>query len=78
MNETAMPLTMTAAPVADHIRINRDILISTLARYGLGNYPDEWWHFSYGDRLWDEIAGRTQVFLALIDYDFKGRVTDRP
>lgn len=74
MNEVSTPLTMTASPVADKIRINRDILISTLARFGLVNYPDEWWHFSYGDRLWAEVTGRTQAFFAPIDYDSKGRV----
>ncbi len=74
MNETSTPLTMTASPVADNIRINRDILVSTLARYGLANYPDEWWHFSYGDRLWAEVTGRTQAFFAPIDFDSEGRV----
>ncbi len=74
MNEKSTPLTMTASPVADNIRLNRDILISTLARFGLVNYPDEWWHFSYGDRLWAEVIGRTQAFFAPIDYDSEGRV----
>jgi len=69
MNEKFTSLTMTASPVADNIRINRDILISTLAKHGLANYPDEWWHFSYGDRLWAEVTGRTQAFFAPIDYD---------
>jgi D-alanyl-D-alanine dipeptidase len=74
MNETSTPLTMTASPVADNIRINRDILVSTLGEFGLVNYPDEWWHFSYGDRLWAEITGRTEAFFAPIDYDSEGRV----
>jgi D-alanyl-D-alanine dipeptidase len=74
MNETATPLTMTASPVADNIRINRDILINALAEFGLVNYPYEWWHFSYGDRLWAEVTGRAQAFFAPIDYDVEGRV----
>jgi zinc D-Ala-D-Ala dipeptidase len=74
MNEKSTPLTMTAAPVADEIRKNRDLLISALAKYELANYPDEWWHFSYGDRLWAEVTGRTQAFFAPIDYDSEGRV----
>ncbi len=68
------PLTMTSSPVVSSIRINRDILVSSLAKYGLANYPDEWWHFSYGDRLWAEVTGRTQAFFAPIDYDSTGRV----
>ena len=35
---------------------------------------DCWWHFSYGDRLWAEVTGRTQAFFAPIDYDSKDRV----
>jgi len=74
INEKATPLTMTASPVAENIRKNRDILISALAKVGLENYPDEWWHFSYGDRLWAEVTGQTQAFFAPIDYDSSGRV----
>ena len=65
---------MTASPVAENIRKNRNILITALAKYELVNYPDEWWHFSYGDRLWAEVTGRTQAFFAPIDYDSKDRV----
>ena len=74
MNVKSTPLTMTASPVAENIRKNRNILITALAKYGLANYPDEWWHFSYGDRLWAEVTGRTQAFFAPIDYDSKDRV----
>jgi len=31
------------------------------------NYPDEWWHFSYGDRLWAEITDRKEAFFAPIE-----------
>ncbi len=72
MNEKFSALTMTASPVADDIRKNRNVLISALARYGLVNYPDEWWHFSYGDRLWAEVTGKTKAFFAPIDYDSVG------
>ena len=74
MNEKSTPLTMTASPVADNIRKNRDILISALAKYELTNYPDEWWHFSDVDRLWAEVTGQTQAFFAPIDYDSDGTV----
>ncbi len=73
MNEKSA-FTMTASPVSQHSRKNRDILISTLAQYELVNYPHEWWHFSYGDRLWAEITGKTQAFFEPIDYDSKGKV----
>ena len=71
MNEKS-PLTMTSSPVNKNIRKNREILITALADNDLVNYPEEWWHFSYGDRLWAEITGRTHAFFAPIDYGSKG------
>lgn len=73
MNEQTM-LSVTGSPVAKAIRKNRDLLITALAAQGLVNYPNEWWHFSYGDRLWAEITGQTHAFFEPIDYDSKGRV----
>lgn len=61
------PLTPTASDAPDTARQNRDLLVNTLQAQGLINYPDEWWHFSYGDRLWAEVTGRTQAFFAPID-----------
>ncbi len=61
------PLTPTASDVPDVARQNRNLLVATLQTQGLINYPDEWWHFSYGDRLWAEITGRTRAFFAPID-----------
>jgi len=31
------------------------------------NYPDEWWHFSYRDRLWAEVTGRNGAFFVPIE-----------
>jgi len=31
---------------------NRMILYSVLTGEGFFNFPDEWWHFSYGDHFW--------------------------
>lgn len=61
------PLTLTAAEVPASTRQNRDLLVDTLQAQGLINYPDEWWHFSYGDRLWAEVTGRSCAFFAPID-----------
>jgi D-alanyl-D-alanine dipeptidase len=61
------PLTPTASIVSPDARGNRDLLVKTLKAQGLINYPDEWWHFCYGDRLWAEITGRTSAFFAPID-----------
>lgn len=31
---------------------NRKILWAVLENMGFKNYPGEWWHFCYGDRMW--------------------------
>lgn len=31
---------------------NRMILRKTLEKVGFKNFPAEWWHFSYGDKMW--------------------------
>ena len=31
---------------------NRRILFNALVKAGFVNYPREWWHYSYGDRMW--------------------------
>ncbi len=36
---------------------NRSLLVATLLRAGLVNYPTEWWHWSYGERYWAVSAG---------------------
>jgi D-alanyl-D-alanine dipeptidase len=57
----------TAWPVAPNIRKNRDMLVQALHEVGMVNYPDEWWHFSYGDRLWAEVTGRDEAFFAPLE-----------
>lgn len=36
---------------------NRCILRDALSKVGLVNYPAEWWHYSFGDRLWARLTG---------------------
>jgi len=31
---------------------NRSLLCTIMQRVGFINYPNEWWHFSYGDKMW--------------------------
>ena len=31
---------------------NRKILINSLKTVGFQNYPNEWWHWSFGDRAY--------------------------
>lgn len=31
---------------------NRMLLVEIMSKVGFVNYPQEWWHFSYGDQFW--------------------------
>ena len=59
--------TPTGAKVSAKARNNRDLLVQVLHSEGLVNYPDEWWHFSYGDRLWAEVTECDHAFFAPIE-----------
>ena len=37
---------------------NRMILKKSLENAGFVNYPEEWWHFSYGDQHWAEAKNK--------------------
>ncbi len=43
----------TRTPQISHMaRKNRQLLINVMTAAGFNNYPAEWWHWSYGDRMW--------------------------
>lgn len=46
------PGSRTAHPVGDDARRYRDVLGQAMDAAGFINYPQEWWHWSYGDRYW--------------------------
>ena len=60
--ETASPL------ITDEQRTNRKLLINTLGKEGLLNYPPEWWHFSYGDRQWAIQTGNNETLYAALPF----------
>ena len=39
-------------------RKNRKQLVKLMKRQGFVNFPGEWWHFSYGDRMWAAYKGK--------------------
>ena len=47
---------------------NRELLIKALETEDLVNYPQEWWHFSYGDRLWAILTKREQSLYGMLPY----------
>lgn len=57
---------------------HRKLLLECMSAVGLVNYPDEWWHFSYGDRLWASLSNQAvTLFAALNDAEISRYITDR-
>ena len=56
------PLMATAAVVPPAARGWRQQLVEAMEGAGFVNYPEEWWHYSYGDQYW---AWRTGASAAL-------------
>lgn len=49
--------TMTDCPdISEEQRRNRQILLDAMQEAGFVNYPGEWWHFCYGDKMWAAYA----------------------
>lgn len=43
----------------------RRMLFNALAAQGFSNYPNEWWHFDFGDSFWSQATGRRAIYGAI-------------
>lgn len=46
---------------------NRKILIQAMTKAGFKNYPVEWWHFCYGDKMWAAYSWKRTCFYGYIE-----------
>lgn len=46
-------------------RSNRLLLLEAAAIAGLANYGYEWWHYSYGDKMWAYVFGQPSALYGL-------------
>ena len=46
---------------------NRVILLKAMQNAGFVNYPAEWWHYSYGDRMWAAYSNRRTAIYGVLD-----------
>lgn len=53
--------------VSKEVRRNRRILYKTLTSQGFQNYPAEWWHYCYGDRMWAAYQRKDKAFYGLVE-----------
>ena len=56
----------SASDLTDEQRNNRRLLHSVMEKQGFKNYPAEWWHFSYGDRMWAAYSNQQQCFYGAV------------
>lgn len=61
------PGTASFSRVPPEASRNRTMLLRAMRGAGFANYPAEWWHFSYGDRLWAAYRGRRRAIYGAID-----------
>ena len=55
------PDTASFSRIAPEAARNRALLHRAMKGAGFANYPAEWWHFSYGDRLWAAYRGKRRA-----------------
>jgi zinc D-Ala-D-Ala dipeptidase len=58
-----------ATHIAPSAKESRGILAGALAGAGLVNYPTEWWHWSYGDRYWAFLSGRSKTYYGPVRFE---------
>lgn len=51
-------------PDGQTIHNNRAILYTAMAKSGFTNYPEEWWHFDYGNQFWAFIKHTKAIYSA--------------
>ena len=54
-------------------RRNRMILVEAMQRAGFVNYPAEWWHFSYGDKMWAAYKFKRHAIYGITYWDNPSR-----
>jgi len=53
--------------LSDIARSNRELLVTVMSGVGFVNYPEEWWHFSYGDQFWACLSDQPNAIYGRID-----------
>lgn len=48
-------------------RNNRDYLVNSLKKLDFVNFPNEWWHFCYGDKMWAAYKFRKTCIYGYIE-----------
>lgn len=50
---------------------NRRMLFAVMTGAGFTNFPDEWWHFDYGNQNWAFMKGKKSAFYGIVEPGFR-------
>ena len=53
--------------VSPIVKRNRELLLSYMKQEGFVNYPNEWWHYSYGDKMWAAYSNQRCAIYDIIN-----------
>ena len=54
---------------------NRRLLHYVMNKTGFVNYPDEWWHYDYGDQIWALLKGKKSAIYGVTEPAFRWRLS---
>lgn len=63
--ETSSKIPTKAKGLTEEQRKNRVLLKQVMEKAGFQNYPFEWWHYCYGDRMWAAYSGKKSCFYGM-------------
>ena len=52
---------------------NRRLLHYIMSKAGFVNYPDEWWHYDYGDQIWALLKEKKNAIYGVTEPAFRWR-----
>lgn len=58
---------MLSDEITDDQKVNRKILRDAMETEDFVWYPDEWWHYCWGDRMWAVYSNQTECFYGSVE-----------
>lgn len=64
---------MNAEGLTEEQLKNRKILLEKMKEYGFVNFPREWWHYCYGDKMWAAYSNKKTCMYGYVEPKVKVR-----
>ncbi len=66
-NETGVKVYTFNDKINKEQKQNRELLYKTMTNAGFVNYPLEWWHYCYGDKMWAAYLEKSECFYGKLE-----------